>query len=81
LVSVYYVGMLGSLFRFVQYGPGDLIFQEGDPGDAFYIIVRGKCRVTAKSAHNTVSFTATHDRFHWTFSIILCWWQTGSILE
>lgn len=50
------LSMLGSLFRFVQYGPGDLIFQEGDPGDAFYIIVRGKCRVTAKSAHNTVAF-------------------------
>jgi len=46
------LALLGGLFRFVQKQAEETIFKEGDDGDAFYIIVRGKCAVSAKSPDN-----------------------------
>jgi DASS family divalent anion:Na+ symporter len=32
---------LAARFERVRFGPGELVFQEGDPGDAFYVVLRG----------------------------------------
>jgi di/tricarboxylate transporter len=32
---------LAARFERVGFGPGELVFQEGDPGDAFYVVLRG----------------------------------------
>ena len=39
-----------SLFRKVQYDFGDVIVRQGDPADAFYILVTGRARVVKTSA-------------------------------
>lgn len=42
------LNLLGQLFKFKQYTAGQVIFSEGDPGRAFYIIISGECSVCAK---------------------------------
>ena len=44
------VQALAELSTVRQYDPGEAIFREGDPGDAFYTIVRGSVRIFVGSA-------------------------------
>lgn len=39
------VGFLSSMLRSVEFPAGTLLFREGDPGDAFYLIIDGEIEV------------------------------------
>jgi CRP/FNR family transcriptional regulator, cyclic AMP receptor protein len=41
---------LGQALRPRRYAKGDMIFQQGDPGDAFYVIESGEVKVVLSSA-------------------------------
>jgi len=41
------LALLGELFRWEQVTSGSTIFKEGDPAEGFYIVVRGRCVVSA----------------------------------
>ena len=32
---------LAAHFEHVRFGPGEIVFREGDPGDAFYVVLHG----------------------------------------
>lgn len=42
---------LAGKFKSEKHGPGDVIFEEGDPGDKFYILARGKVEVVTTGHH------------------------------
>ena len=44
--------ILGELFSFHSFNPGDMICKQGDTGDAFYIIHSGKLNVIARTKEN-----------------------------
>lgn len=43
------IQLLFQRFREVQYARGDIVIREGDPGDKYFIIRSGTCRVTRNS--------------------------------
>lgn len=36
----------------VNYGPGEVVIRQGDPGDYFYVVVKGRCLVTRETPLN-----------------------------
>lgn len=40
--------------RLATYAPGELVIRAGDPGDAFYVIVRGRAGVAGKELNRTL---------------------------
>ena len=46
---------LASLFKYKEAKDGEVIIREGDPGDAFYIILRGECYVSAKRKEEQIA--------------------------
>lgn len=43
--------------RLVQYKRGDIVYKEGTPPDAFYVVVSGRFRLFASSRHNPLGET------------------------
>lgn len=41
--------LLGELFQFVQFQHGQVVFNEGDDGDSFFIIVYGEVKMESTS--------------------------------
>lgn len=40
---------IAKLARVVDYSPGEVIVQAGDPGDSFYLVLEGRARVLGRS--------------------------------
>src|SRR5687767_9507683 len=38
---------LSSVTREMRFGPGDVIFKEGDPGDGLYVVLSGRVQISA----------------------------------
>jgi CRP-like cAMP-binding protein len=45
---------VAKLVQSVEFAPGDLVVRVGEPGDAFYLIVSGKAKVTGKPRARTL---------------------------
>ncbi len=46
-------GQIADLFRIEEAGPGAVVFRQGDEGDKFYVIARGRVRVSASTDDGT----------------------------
>ncbi|MDP3721902.1 MAG: cyclic nucleotide-binding domain-containing protein [Candidatus Omnitrophota bacterium] len=53
--------LIADRTRLVEYKKGEVIYREGDPADAFYIISSGRLRVFAQSNGQEKTFTFLHN--------------------
>ena len=47
--------LLSSLFHLREYDSGTTIFKQGDPSDAFYMILKGQCHVYAERSQKSTT--------------------------
>lgn len=76
------IGLLGSMFKFESFESGDVVFQESDIGEKFYVIVDGKVSVTCKKSDSAESFELeclTNGQWFGEISLLLKTPRTASV--
>ncbi len=55
--------MIEKKVRLVEFKRGDVVYEEGTPGDAIYAVISGRFRVFTKTRHETLLFLYRGDHF------------------
>jgi cAMP-dependent protein kinase regulator len=54
---------VASLAEEVWMNPGKVVIEEGEPGDAFYVILDGRAKVTRRGSERTIKRLGPRDHF------------------